>query len=61
MQTATIQYFSHIFLMPRDLYMTALLRNTMAASNAACVFVGHPHYAPIQHYWQPPPYGVNFT
>lgn len=29
MQTATIQYFSHIFLMPKDLYMTALLRNVM--------------------------------
>lgn len=29
MQTATIQYFSHIFLMPKDLYMTAMLRNVM--------------------------------
>lgn len=29
MQAATMQYFSHVFLMPRDLYMTALLRNTM--------------------------------
>lgn len=25
MQTATLQYFSHIFLLPKDLYMTALL------------------------------------
>ena len=61
MQSATIQYFSHIFLLPKDLYMTALLRNTMAASNACCVFVGTPHFSPIQNYWKPPPFGVNFT
>lgn len=29
MGAATNQYFSHIFQMPRDLYVTALLRNTM--------------------------------
>jgi len=51
MSTATLQYFSHIFLLPKDLYMTALLRNVMAASNACCVYVGTPHYAPIQNYW----------
>ena len=61
MQSATIQYFSHIFLLPKDLYMTALLRNTMAASNACCVFVGTPHFSPIQNYWKPPPFGVNYT
>jgi hypothetical protein len=61
MQTATIQYFSHIFLMPKDLYMTALLRNVMQASNACMAFVGMPHMRPIQNYWQPPPHGVNFT
>jgi hypothetical protein len=33
METATIQYFSHIFMLPKDLYMTALLRNTMQAAN----------------------------
>ena len=48
MHTASINYFSHIFLMPKDLYMTALLKNVMQAGNAACVFVGTPHYAPIQ-------------
>ena len=47
MQTATLSYFSHIFLMPKDLYMTALLRNVMQAANCACVFVGTPHYVPI--------------
>jgi hypothetical protein len=61
MRTATLQYFSHIFMMPKDLYMTALLRNVMQASNACCVFVGTPHYRPMQNYWQPPPHGVNFT
>ena len=61
MNTATIQYFSHLFLMPRDLYMTSLLRNTMQASNACCAFVGTPHFSPMQNYWVPPPHGVNFT
>ena len=47
MQTATLQYFSHIFMLPKDLYMTALLRNCMQASNACCAYVGTPHYAPM--------------
>jgi len=47
MQTATLTYFSHIFLMPKDLYMTALLRNVMQAANCALVYVGIPHFGPI--------------
>ncbi len=47
MQTATLTYFSHIFLMPKDLYMTALLRNVMQAANCANVFIGTPHFVPI--------------
>ena len=47
MQAATVQYFSHIFEMPKDLYMTALLRNTMQAANTCCAFVGNPHWGPI--------------
>jgi hypothetical protein len=33
--------------MPKDLYMTALLRNVMQAANCALVYVGIPHFAPI--------------
>jgi len=33
--------------MPKDLYMTALLRNVMQASNSCMVFVGSPHFRPI--------------
>lgn len=47
MLTATQQYFSHIFFMPKDLYMTALLRNTMQASNSCMAFVGTPHFRPM--------------
>jgi len=47
--------------MPKDLYMTALLRNVMQASNSCMVFVGTPHFRPIQNYWAPPPHGVNFS
>jgi hypothetical protein len=61
MQTASLTYFSHIFLMPKDLYMTALLRNVMQAANTACVFIGTPHYVPIQNYWRPPPQGINYS
>jgi hypothetical protein len=47
MAAASQQYFSHIFQLPRDLYMTALLRNTMQAANTCLAFVGNPHWAPI--------------
>jgi hypothetical protein len=61
MQTASQTYFSHIFLMPKDLYMTALLRNVMQAANCSLVYVGTPHYVPIQNYWRPPPNGINYS
>ena len=61
METATMQYFSHIFLMPRDLYMTALMKETLKAVNSMAAFVGNPHFTPIQRYWIPPPNGINFT
>ena len=61
MQTASQTYFSHIFLMPKDLYMTALLRNVMQAAHTANVFIGTPHFVPIQNYWRPPPHGINFS
>lgn len=41
--------------------MTSMLRNVMAASNCCLVYIGTPHYSPIQNYWEPPPHGINFT
>jgi hypothetical protein len=61
METATIQYFSHIFLMPKDLYMTALMKDVLKAVNSMVAFVGNPHFVPIQRYWIPPPHGINFS
>lgn len=61
METATLQYFSHIFMMPRDLYMTALMKEVMKAANSMAAFVGNPHFTPIQRYWVPPPHGINMT
>lgn len=61
METATMQYFSHIFMMPRDLYMTALMKETLKAVNSMAAFVGNPHFAPIQRYWVPPPHGINMS
>ena len=47
MSAASNQYFSHIFQLPRDLYMTAMLRTTMQAANTCCAFVGTPHWVPV--------------
>jgi len=47
MQTATLQYFSHIFLLPKDLYMDAMLREVLKAANRVVAFVGTPHFMPM--------------
>lgn len=61
MANVTYQLFSHVFLQPRDLYITAMLKKVMMAANSVVAFVGSPHFFPVQEYWKPPPYGVNFT
>jgi hypothetical protein len=61
MKTATQTYFSHIFLMPKDLYMTALLKEVAKAANSTLAFIGTPHFVPMQKYWVPPPHGINMT
>ena len=51
----------HIFQLPKDLYMTALLKEAFqAAMQIACV-VGMEHWRPIQEYWVGPPTGVNYV
>ncbi len=59
--SATMLFYSHIFLAPKDLYMSAMLKNVLKACYSVLAFVGAPHYYPIQKYWVPPPEGVNFT
>jgi hypothetical protein len=57
----TLLFFSHIFLAPKDLYMTAVLKNVLRTCFSVLIFVGSPHYVPIQKYWIPPPEGINYT
>jgi hypothetical protein len=61
MEEMTMNYFPHIFQTPRDLYLTAMIKETMRAATTTAVFVGAPHYIPIQRYWVGPPGGVNYT
>lgn len=51
----------HIFLLPKDLYMTALLKESFQAATQMVCAVGIEHYRPIQEYWVGPPQGVNLT
>lgn len=61
MEEMTMIYFPHIFQMPRDLYMTAMLKEAFPAASQSAAFVGTPHYIPIQRYWVGPPSGINYT
>jgi len=60
MREATLNFLPHIFLAPKDLYMTALLKEAFQAATCITAFVGLSHYNPILEYWQPPPQGINF-
>jgi hypothetical protein len=60
-RSASILFYSHVFLAPKDIYMAAMLKDILKACYSVLVFVGHPHFIPIQKYWTPPPEGVNFT
>lgn len=61
MKRLTIEMFSHVFMAPKDLYMTALIKNAAVQAHSTLAFVGQPHLLPIKKYWIPPPEGINFT
>ena len=61
MEEMTLFYFPHIFQMPRDLYLTAMLKEALPSSSITAAFIGAPHFIPIQRYWVGPPSGVNYT
>ena len=61
MAATTRQLFGHVFQQPRDLYIAALLKRVLQAASSVLAVVANPHFVPVQHYWQPPPGGVNFT
>jgi len=41
--------------------MTAMLKEAFQAATSVAAYVGIHHYVPIQNYWEPAPYGINFT
>lgn len=58
---AAENFMPHIFLLPKDLYMTALLKESFQAATQIVSTVGIEHYRPIQEYWIGPPHGINLT
>lgn len=58
---ATENFLPHIFLLPKDLYMTAMMKQAFQAAIQMVSFVGIEHWRPIQQYWVGPPYGINVT
>lgn len=61
MKDAANNFMPHIFMLPKDLYMTAILKESFQAAMNIISVVGIEHLRPIQHYWVAPPTGVNFT
>jgi hypothetical protein len=60
-RSASLLFYSHVFLAPKDIYMAAMLKEILKACYSVLAFVGNPHFIPIQKYWTPPPEGVNVT
>lgn len=58
---ATMQFLPHVFQAPRDLYLTAMLKEAFQAATCITAFVGMPHFNPIQRYWEPAPAGINYS
>ncbi len=48
MREATLNFLPHIFLAPKDLYMTAMLKETFQAATCITAFVGLSHYNPVK-------------
>lgn len=57
---ACLDFLPHVFHAPRDLYMTAMLKESFQAATTIVAFVGLAHYIPIKEYWEPAPFGINF-
>lgn len=57
---AAENFMPHIFHTPKDLYMTALLKESFQAATQMVCAVGMEHYRPIQEYWIGPPSGINY-
>ena len=61
MQDITLLHFPHIFQMPRDLYLTAMIKEAAQSAKLTAAFVGTPHYIPIQNHWEGAQAEFNYT
>lgn len=58
---AAYDFLPHVFQAPKDLYLTAILKEAFQACVSINAFVGSHHINPIRSYWIPPPNGINFS
>ena len=58
---ASLRFIPHVLQPPRDNYHTALLKEAFQCSVNMLAYVQMPSYYPIQHNWQPSPFGINFS
>jgi hypothetical protein len=61
LREAAHNFLPHIFQAPKDLYMTALIKETFQAATCLVGFIGRHHIEPIQKSWIAPPHGINMT
>lgn len=50
MRQATLMFLPHIFQIPKDLYMAAMLKESFQAATCIVAFVGLDHFNPIQRF-----------
>ena len=60
LEDACTNFLPHIFQTPKDLYLTAILKEAFQAATEVTAFVGLEHWSPIQSYWVGAPKGINF-
>lgn len=56
----TLGLLPHVFQTPRDLYITAMLKESFQAATCIVAMVGMEHFNPVQRYWVGAPYGINY-
>ena len=61
LREAAFNFLPHVFQSPKDLYMTALLKESFQAATCIVGFVGKHHVDPVRRSWIPPPHGINLT
>lgn len=44
-------FLPHVFQAPKDLYMSALLKDAFQAATTVVAMVGLPHFVPLKEYW----------